>query len=405
MDAANPLCRWLLAAGLIVAVGCQSNGKSGTLSARGQVPPDPLAPAGPLAPVAPGPLSPVGAGPLSPAAPTSADIQKTSYTALPTVGKAAEMLKDSIPQIRVVAHVGSANHVTDQEVVEAVRQRDFTGFEGHARRAKEKELYALELRRIIERELILDEMYTKLKKAGKLAAIDDIKGFAGTSADHAIRGMRKQAGLKTEEEFGGWLLAQGLTEAVIRRQIERQIMGDEYVRSLLKEKGRTPGLADVRGYFDRHPEDYKTDDNVKWLDIFISFNKHATPRAAYDHAEMIRAKAAAGDDFVGLVKQFDNGLAVGTNGVGLGSKRGEIKPADIEAAIWALRPGEVSAVLEAPAGYHVVKIAEREYAGPRIFDAKVQIEIREKLTDQYRKIEYQKFVDDLWRKGAVRIIE
>jgi parvulin-like peptidyl-prolyl isomerase len=120
---------------------------------------------------------------------------------------------------------------------------------------------------------------------------------------------------------------------------------------------------------------------------------------------MVRRQAAGGADIVARVKQYDNGLASGTNGVGVGSKRGEIQPADVEPTVWSLKPGEVSQLIETPAGYHIVKVVERDFAGVRPFDAKVQGEIRERLLRQYREIEYQRLVEDLWRKGPVRVIE
>jgi len=442
MDAVNPLRRCLLAAGLTTALGCQSNGLAPLPAARAQLPPDPVAPVRPAGPLPPPPGytgipgtvigSPVPRDPAgssgssaarkpsdpanSPANPAnvvgpseSSDpaVTTTGYSALPTgVSRTADLLKESIPQIKVVALVGATNLVTDQEVLEAVRQRlgELREYVGAARAAKEKELYEAELRRVIERELILDEMYARLKKAGRTAMIEEIKEFAARAADQNLRAIRKLYGATTEEEFLSILRAQGLTLPVIRRQFERQLMADEYVRSLLKEKGRTVGLADIRAYYDRHPDQFTAEDRVKWLDIFISFSRHPDPRAALEHARRVHARAAAGDDFVALVKQYDDGLASGSNGVGVGSKRGEIQPADVEPTVWTLKPGEVGPLIETPTGYHIVKVVERQYAGLRPFDTQVQSEIRDKLTRQYREAEYQRLVEDLWRKGPVRVI-
>ena len=130
-----------------------------------------------------------------------------------------------------------------------------------------------------------------------------------------------------------------------------------------------------------------------------------TPRAAYDHAEAIRRQAAAGADFVALSKQYDQGFAARQNGEGTGTTRGKILPADVEPAVWSLRPGEVSGLVETPVGYHVVKVVERDVAGLRPFDEKTQAEIKRKLTDKLHEQEYKKIVDDLSRKGVWRIIE
>ncbi|MBA4065791.1 MAG: hypothetical protein C0501_19150 [Isosphaera sp.] len=380
MDAANPLRRWLLAAGL-AAAGCASDGA--VSRGRGQVPSEPLAPSRPPAPAAPPP--PVPGAPVSPAADPAAG---------------------AVPQIKVVAHVGANNHVTDQEVIEAVRQRlpELAGLTGAARKAREDEMYAAELRRVIERELILDEMYARLKKNGKSTLIDGIKEYAGQAADQTLRTVRKAYGNPPEAEFLDILKAQGLTLEVIRRQMERQAMADEYVRSVLKDKGRPPALGEVRAYYDAHPDEFQVPDRVKWLHVFVSLQQRA-PREAHDRAEAVRRQAAGGADFAGLSKQYDDGLAGRAGGVGTGAERGRVQPADLEPAVWGLKPGEVSGVVETPAGYHVVKVVEREYAGVRPFDAKVQAEIREKMVRQAREAEYRRVVEELWRKGPVRVIE
>jgi hypothetical protein len=335
------------------------------------------------------------------------------YAALPTAARAAELLKDGVPRIKVVALIGASHLVTDQEVIEAVRQRlgEFRDLPGPARDAKEKELYAAELRRIIERELILDDMYGKLKKQGRLGLADEIKEFAEKAADQSLRSIRNGYGLKTDEEFDAVLRMQGLTQPVVRRQIERQIMADEYIRSAIKEKGRTPGLSDIRSYYEEHADEFKSDDRVKWLDIFISFNRHATPQAARAHAEVVYREATGTGpggvqkDFLELVKQYDNGLAAGAGGVGVGSKRGEIQPPDVEKVIWSLKPGEVAGPIATPTGYHIVKVVERDHAGLKPFDTKLQAQIRDKLLRQYRQDEYLKLIEELWRKGGVRVIE
>ncbi|HSQ56524.1 MAG TPA: peptidyl-prolyl cis-trans isomerase [Gemmata sp.] len=314
-------------------------------------------------------------------------------------------LQGAEPQIRVVALVGGTGLVTDQEIVEAVRQRpELRGMEGPARDAKEKELYDLVLRQIIERELILDDMYTKLKKNHKAGLVEDIKEFASKNADRSLRSLRRELHLDSDDMFQRWLLAQGLTEPVIHRQIERQTMADEYIRNVVREKWRGPGFAEMRLYYEQNPGEFQTKDRVKWLDIFVSVNRHPSPQAAYEHAEAICKQAVAGADFVQLAKKYDNGLAAGTNGVGIGSRRGEIQPADVEPTVWALRPGEVSKVIPTPSGYHIVKVVERDYVDLRPFDAKVQTEIREKILRKAREEEYHRLVEDLWRMGAVRVI-
>lgn len=417
MDAANPLCRcFLLAAGLAALIGCQSDRASQI--ARGQQP-RPIDPLAPIAPVAPPPvmgappaISTAGGAPVigSPVAPGDAGGVVPSGLNGPakTAVTAADLLRASVPRVKTVAVVGSTlNVITDQEIIEGVYQqyRELAALEGHARSVKQKEMYTQILRKTIERELVLDEMYTKLKKAGKQNVIDEIKDLATQSTDRQLRAFKNDTGAKSDEEFAALLRTQGLTVQVIRRQMERQFMAEQYLSSALKERARRPGLAEVRDYYDRHPEEFKTPDRVRWQHLFVAVKNYPNPQAAYNQIAALAQQANSGADFAALALKYDEGFAKQQKGFGTGEKRGEVQPADLEETVWALKPGQVSGILQTPTGYHLVKVAERDYAGVRPFDTAVQNKVRDKLTRAQMESEYNKLIDELWRKGVVRVFE
>jgi peptidyl-prolyl cis-trans isomerase SurA len=395
---AHPLVRCsFLAAALAVVMGCQSD--RGAL-VRAQGPNDPLGPVAPAPPpgVAPAPaVAPAVGGAVAGTAPPA--VAQTNFT-VPALDP-----KTGTPRVKVVAVVGaSLTVITDQEVRESVWQRndELSRLEGREREAKTKELYTAALRRTIERELILDDMYAKLKKASKSNVIDEIKDSAVQGTDRRIRELKKQIGIKTDDEFALFLRIQGLTVQVLRRQYEREMMASQYVNSMLKEKGRRASLADVRDYYDKNPKDFATKDRVKWQHVFVSANKHG--QVAAQRAEAIRQAASGGQDLGALSKQYDDGLAGAQNGLGVGERAGEIAQ-DLEATVLGLKAGELSAVIQTPTGYHIVKVLERDYAGVRPFDQTVQNAIRNKLDEQLYEADRAKMVEDLWRKGVVRVVE
>ncbi|MBN9522291.1 peptidyl-prolyl cis-trans isomerase [bacterium] len=395
MDAATPFRRTLgLLAPLVVAAGCQSGG--GSPAYRSQSPQNEPVPGGPVAPVLP-----------VPQAPTAVPVSFTP----PTVKAAAAALAGD-PRIKVVAIVGLRNTITDQEVWEAARQRVqeyvniVDGPKGQQTLvrddAKAKEIYNDELKRIVERELVLDEMEAKLKKAGKAAVMDQIKEYAGSMADRRVQAFKNRSKAKSEDDFRAILAIQGLTPAVIRRQLERQVMADEYVRNSLRERGKTIGIGDVRRYYDEHPEEFTRPALAVWQHIFVSANRFPTPDAAREHAEKVRAEAARGADFVALCKQHDHGFAAMQKGEGTGNKKGEIRPAEAEPVVFSTANNTVGPLVETPTGYHIVKVVAREDARPLPYTEQVQDEIREKLMRKLQDAEYQRIVGELWQRGVVR---
>lgn len=320
------------------------------------------------------------------------------------------MLRKAQPRIKVVAIVGSNNLITDQEVLESVHQQfagdpTLSNLQGHERHEKIKELYTIALRKTIERELILDAMYGMLKKANKMSVVDELRDRASQRAAAQIRMMKRQTHSKSDEEFEAFLRALGMTVPVLKRQSERQFMAHQYLEEIIRGKARRAGLTEIRDYYDRHPEEFRTQDRVKWQHIFVSLHQHRTPQEAYQHAEALRQQAAAGSDFATLSKKYDEGFAKMQNGFGTGEQRDKIQPPELEPTVLALKPGQMSSVLQTATGYHIVKVVERQVAGVQPFDVTVQGNIREKLNKELMEVEAKRAVDDLWRKGVVRVLE
>jgi hypothetical protein len=273
------------------------------------------------------------------------------------------------------------------------------------RTAKEKELYQVALRDLIERELLIDDFYARMKKNASKSAIEDIKEMASQTAEREIMRYRKMFGARTEQEFSDMLRADGLTLPVFRRQKEREIMAEEYVHSLMKETGRNPSFPDMRAYYDSHPEPFKIEDRVRWQDLVVSFSNHPSREAARAHAELVLKSAQSGTDFVTLIKQQEKHLSSRQNWDGIGTTRDDV-PLNVAPAVWALQPGQISGLIELPDGYHIVKVLERQYAGLRPFvDNKVQAECRDRLKRQYSDAERNKLVQELWRRTAIQVFE
>jgi peptidyl-prolyl cis-trans isomerase SurA len=438
MEAATPLRRLFITAGFLALVGpgCKSAPAADNPPSqpvlRSQVPSDVIPSVAPLpsttAPVVGSPIAtaanssnPVVGSPVDHLVNQAVDskpiqpIQLTGGYQPGGAGIAAvarSAMPSGKPQVRVVAIVGASNTggsiITDQEVREIVKQRqsEFISESGLRDDAKEKEVWRDSLRKLIDRELILDEMVRLLtKKGGKSNGLDDLKNYASKQADEQLRSFRRAAKLQTEEEFRVELARAGFTLSVLRRNIERELMAQEYIKEMTKDKGKvSAGFAEVRAYYDTHPDEFMTEDRVRWMGVFVPFSRFQPgTRQSYDYAAEIARQAASGADFLGLVKAADP-VPGRQNWDGIGTKRGKILPVEVEPTIWSLKPRQVSGLIETPAGYHIVKVLERDYSGLKPFDDKTQALIRNKLRGQTLQREREVVVDKLWRRGVVRIL-
>jgi hypothetical protein len=337
-----------------------------------------------------------GARSQAPAEPKA--IEPASFTA---------PLKKNEAQVRVVATVGTDTVITDDEVWHMVRQKpeQYAMLVGEARAAKERELFRTELKQLIAREMIIADFMAKAKK-NKPTAVEEIKAICAKEADRSMRVLRGHLKAKSDEEFLKILTELGVTESGMKRQYERNVMVDLFVGPTIRDRIKAIGLAEQREYYDANPSEFRTTDRAKWLYATVLTSRFKTVDDARQYADWIAAEAAKGADFVELVKQYGMGDSTLRNGEGIGEKPGEIQPPDLEATIFAMKKaGQVSAPVPTAAGFHIVKIVERDVAGLKPFDEKVQFECKAKLAAKVQKQEVDRLTDELWRKYRPQIFD
>ena len=135
--------------------------------------------------------------------------------------------------------------------------------------------------------------------------------------------------------------------------------------------------------------------------MFVLTEQFKSVEEARQYATQLAARATKGEDFVKLVEQYGMGTKTAA---GIGEKPGEIFPQELEATVLALKPGQVT-IKETETGFHIVRVAERTYAGPRPYDEKLQADIRRKLQAQIFEREAKRFVDTLWKRTQPQIWE
>jgi peptidyl-prolyl cis-trans isomerase SurA len=308
-------------------------------------------------------------------------------------------------QVRIVASIGN-NPIYESEVREAVYQRmgELMRLTESQRAAKEREIFREELRKIIERELVLDEMNAALSSKKQSSVLNKLHDAASKEADQRLKEFKKERGIPSDAEFKDALRGQGLTLSGIRRQIERGFMMQTYMREKLSPKMDSVGLADVREYFAAHPDEFQAEDRVKWQDLFVLKERFKSPVEAKQYADSMVARSGKGEDFMKLATDFSMGDSKFRNGAGVGEKAGEIFPQELEPTILALKAGQL-AVKESETGFHVLRVSERTYAGVKPYDEKLQAEVKRKLQAQIYEREAKRYVETLWKRIQPQVWE
>lgn len=332
----------------------------------------------------------------------SADPSSTKPTPPTLPGRVVRDVLNEGTAFRAVAYVNN-QPITEGELREAANQRlsEVLAKPEHERSAAMRAIRRAELQRMIERELILHDMEMKLAKT-RPKALEELRKAAASDTDKRLRELKREKGITSDDDLRNLLAMQGLTLEGIRRQIERNFMMMQYVQGRISTTVNQISLAQLEQYFNDHRSEFRTEDRVKWQDLFIDASKHPDRQAARRHAESILQRARAGEDFAELVRQYDDGLKTV---FGVGEKPGEILPPQVAPVVWALKAGEVGPLVEMSSGYHIVRVTERVYAGTlNFYEPKTQMLVRRKMQSEIAEREYREIVDELRRKAVIRIV-
>ncbi|HTY98224.1 MAG TPA: nitrogen fixation protein NifM, partial [Rhodocyclaceae bacterium] len=182
------------------------------------------------------------------------------------------------------------------------------------------------------------------------------------AADRALRDIR--ARYPSDDEYAADLAKAGLSEAQLRAAVER----DQKVEAVLEQvAGRAVPVSDtdVEIFYLVHRERFRRPETRSLRHILLTVNDAVagSERAsARRRLEEIRARLLKSPDGFADEALKASECPTAVNGGLLGTvKRGQLFP-ELEPAAFALGPGQLSAIVESPMGFHVLHCVAAEEA-------------------------------------------
>ncbi|MGC8595353.1 MAG: peptidylprolyl isomerase [Candidatus Kryptoniota bacterium] len=184
--------------------------------------------------------------------------------------------------------------------------------------------------------------------------------------DQRIQSLIKQVGSeKRLEELYGMSISK------IKREFRSEMKKQLLIEKLKQQKFGDLKVsdADVRNFYETYKDSLpEVPEQVTLSQIFIMSKPSAkAKKEAYDLAERILDSLKAGADFATMAKRYSQDAATSASGGDLGwVKRGQFVP-EFEQAVFALKPGEISGIVETQFGFHIIQLLERrgELVHPR----------------------------------------
>ncbi len=213
-----------------------------------------------------------------------------------------------------------------------------------------------------------------------------------------------KARFKDEQEFKNAIKDLEMDEKDLREYTRRDLLISRFVETAFVAKAAV-SEEEIRAFYDQNPDKFKRDETVKASHILIGAESTASAddkKKAREKAGQLRKELAGGADFAALAKG-NSTCPSSQQGGDLGFfGKGQMVPA-FEKAAFALKPGEISDVVETQFGYHIIKLTERKPAETTAFkDAKAKIE--EFLKGQKVNEAIQKYLADAKKTAKIEIL-
>jgi peptidyl-prolyl cis-trans isomerase SurA len=231
--------------------------------------------------------------------------------------------------------------------------------------------------------------------------------FTDEQFKDAIDNIKKDNKLD-DEAFKAALKQEGLTLDELRQQLEKTFL----IRAVQqREIGPSMSVTqeEQRQYYEKHKADFMTPLTVTLREILVtvptttqrgqSVFSVGSDNAAKAKIEALRARAAAGEDFVALVNEASESSTKASGGL-----IGPVNFADLTTALQnalnALQPGGVTPPLRGTRGYQIFKLETRSTPELRPFDA-VRPEIERAIRDERIDPETQKMLARLRTQAVI----
>ena len=286
-----------------------------------------------------------------------------------------------------IAAVVNGEVITFSQVRELVVSREMAlrqSLRGKELEDKVKETRLAAINDLIDRQLVLQD-FAKNKFAIPDFAVDD---HINTIVREQFQGDR-QALIRT-------LQAQGFTLQRFRKvETDKMIVQAMRQRAVKTDPILSP--SKVEQYYETHRSEYSTPEQVKLRMIVLNKN---SPDAK-NVAEEIRTKVKSADAFAKMAQLYSEDASKETGGDWGWIERSTLNE-NLSAPAFALKPGQVSKVLEMGGNYYLLYVDARKPAQTKPLDA-VRDETEKKVLQAERQAAQEKWIKGLRDKAYIRI--
>ncbi|MEW5806902.1 MAG: peptidylprolyl isomerase [Acidobacteriota bacterium] len=216
-----------------------------------------------------------------------------------------------------------------------------------------------------------------------------------------MKEFREQKNLKSDKDFQNFLKDVRMTEDELREEILRFQAPQMILNSLIRDE-ITVSDKEIDNYYEKNIEDFTDPERVTVREIILL----ATPEnreAVREKGREILRQVKEGADFAKLAEQLSDGATREKGGL-LGTfVKGELA-ADLDTRIFQMKSGDVSDLIEASYGFHIVKLEEKTEKKVKPLPD-VRFEIYDTISGEKYSEAVNKLLTKMWEDSSIEVNE
>ena len=259
-----------------------------------------------------------------------------------------------------------------------------------------KALVKRDLKSHIERQLLIHEMKTTLKKE-QLAMLQEHLDKAFD--EERIPELQKAVGASSPQELEEKLNQQGRSLYYEKELFMKQQSALQFMAVKAKSKNDF-SREEVLARYKSNLDEYAYPAKARWQRIRISYAKHGGKDKAVGVLDEVIHKLQAGENFGTLAEKYSDGPRAEKKGQWGWTGRGSLADSEVEAALFDLPVGQTSQVFETNDSFQIVKVLDRKEAGHTPF-ADVQAQLEQSMVNDARMKATRETLDQLFKKAII----
>ncbi len=219
----------------------------------------------------------------------------------------------------------------------------------------------------------------------------------------------------SKEEFRKKLSEQGLDNDSLRSEVRQSLIINKLINKEIVSRIKVTD-QEIAQYYERNKSTFNVPETQYHL-AQISVTPVAEPQirnsknddarnaqAAERKIQALYARLRAGDDFATVAQEYSEDGRTAANGGDMGFiplSSLASNPA-LKQVVLSLSPGQISGIIRASDGYHILKLVGREEAGQRqLSDPQVQSSIRQALINEREQLLRAAYLEELRNRAKV----